>query len=82
MTNYEYELFKALNSENPFEWGLVEDCNSSQMFGTIESVDIKGKYLYVYLKTDDIFSFLNKFTPTYTFIRNDELLLLYGLGNK
>ena len=49
-----YKLLDYINRQNDENWGLVEDIKSTKdYFGTEESVELKGKWLYMYVDSDD-----------------------------
>lgn len=80
MTKETFKLINAVQSEGIGEWGVVENVNTRDYFGTDESIELDGQYLYVYQKRDGYFCFINKFKPTYTLaISNDENINIYKI---
>lgn len=80
MTKETFELINAVKSEGiEGLWGVVENINTRDYFGSEENLDVEGMYLYVYHKEDDYFCFISKFTPDHTVTNGIEKIDLYKL---
>ena len=53
MTQETFKLIDAVQSESiEGQWGVVQNVNTRDYFGTNESIKLDGQYLYVYQKRD------------------------------
>lgn len=71
----------GLNNEG---WGMVKDFNTKDMFGSIESIDVKGEYIYLYKRVDECSE--EEMEPDLRVTVSDEYagdlyILLYKLGS-
>lgn len=58
-----FNLLDAINRDglDNSEWGLIEDIESTkEQFGTQIDNNLKGRWLYIYINTDNIYNSLNK----------------------
>lgn len=81
MTKQTFNLLDAISREgiDNSVFGFVYDViNTKDYFGTKEDTDIKGMYLYIYQKKDDLFCFI-KNVPEYSFDIEGENLLLFKI---
>ena len=81
-----FNLFDAINREgiDNHIWGLCQDIdNTTDYFGTAESIQLQGQFAYVYREIDETFCFIKESTcgkPTYTLsVANNEFIDLYKL---
>lgn len=80
MTKETFKLINAVQSQCIEAWGVVENVNTREYFGTEESIELVGQHLYVYQKRDEVFCFIDQFKPTYTLaISNDENINIYKI---
>lgn len=79
MTKETFDLINAVKCEGTDYWGVVENVNTCGYFGSEESINLDGQYLYVYRKDDESFYFINKFTSQYTVTNGAEKIDLYKL---
>ncbi|MBO5507755.1 MAG: hypothetical protein J6A00_08360 [Bacteroides sp.] len=81
MTQETFKLIDAVQSESiEGQWGVVQNVNTRDYFGTNESIKLDGQYLYVYQKRDGYFCFISKFKPTYTLaVADDEDINIYKI---
>lgn len=82
MNEYAFSVIDAINREGIGNeaWGLVEEVNDTvAYFGTIEEIELKGHWVYVYAEKDDFFAFIDKVAPTRILHVEDCRLLLYKL---
>lgn len=80
MTKETFKLIDAVQSQCIEAWGVVENVNTRDYFGTDESVELEGQYLYVYQKKDDFFCFIDQFKPTYQLaVADDEDIKIYKI---
>lgn len=72
-----YNLIDAINRENinNSQWGMCSDVqDTAAYFGTKESIELQGDYLYVYRQRDTYFSFIreeNCGLPAHTLTMDD-----------
>lgn len=86
MTTKLFQLFDGINREglNNQYWTLVEDFNTEFCFGTIESLDLHGRWLALYLdNSEEYYSFIHGvgLKPNYRLplYDSDTVLELYKL---
>ena len=82
MNAFAFKVIDALNREgrDTGQWGLVEDVkNSVAYFGTIEEIELKGQWAYVYAEKDSYFAYIDEVKPTVVLHVEDCELLLYRL---
>ena len=82
MNEYAFSVIDAINREGIGNeaWGLVKEVNDTvAYFGTIEEIELKGHWVYVYAEKDDFFAFIDKVVPTRILHVEDCRLLLYKL---
>ena len=62
-------------------WGVVEDGNTTEWFGSKDDVQLQGMFLYVYVSGDGLdFSFLKAFEPDLILHGEDDCVIrLYEL---
>lgn len=56
-----FRLIDAINREglDNSQWGIIEDCESTkEYFGTHLDKQLIGQYIYIYKKSDEMFSFI------------------------
>lgn len=81
MTRETFNLIDAVQCQCIESWGVVEDVSTSTHFGTEEDVELRGQYLYVYQKKDELLTFLTPFQPTYRFEMGEgEWLNIYEIS--
>lgn len=81
-----FNLFDAINREGIGNsvWGLCQDIeNTADYFGTVESIQLQGQFVYIYRESDELFSFIKESTcgkPTCTLsVAKNEFIDLYKL---
>nr|DAF85110.1 MAG TPA: hypothetical protein [Siphoviridae sp. ctxdc10] len=82
MNAFAFKVIDAINREgmDNGQWGLVEDVkNSVAYFGTIEEIELKGQWAYVYAEKDSYFAYIDEVKPTVVLHVEDCELLLYRL---
>lgn len=80
MTKETFRLIDAVQSQCIEAWGVVENVNTREYFGTEESIELVGQHLYVYQKKDKVFCFIEQFKPTYKLaVADDEDIKIYKI---
>ena len=79
MTKETFDLINAVKCEGTDYWGVVENVNTRDYFGSEESLNLDGQYLYVYRKDDEYFCFIDKFIPKHIVTNGAEKIYLYKL---
>lgn len=85
MDKQTFNLFDAINREGIENhiWGLCKDIeNTAEYFGTVETIELKGQFVYVYREADALFSFIKESTcgkPTHTLSVANEFIDIYQL---
>lgn len=80
MTKETFNLIDAVQSEGIVAWGVAKNVNTRDYFGTDESIELDGQYLYVYQKREEVFCFIDQFKPTYKFtVADDEDIKIYKI---
>lgn len=81
-----FNLFDAINREDIGNsiWGLCQDIeNTSDYFGTVESIQLQGQFVYIYRESDQGFCFIKESTcgkPTCTLhVAKNEVIDIYKL---
>lgn len=84
-----FKLLDAINREglDNGSWGLVQNVEDTKdYFGTVDSVELTGQWLYIYGEFDDVMSFIDdsKVKPDYMMVINGSncssyLVYLYKL---
>lgn len=82
MNAFAFKVIDAINREglDNSSWGLMKDViNTATYFGTKEEIELTGQWAYIYVKKDDILSFVREVEPTRVLHVEDCELLLYRL---
>ncbi len=83
MNTYAFKVIDAISREglDNGSWSLVQDIDDTvAYFGTADSIELKGQWAYVYIKSDDYLCFLSEIEPTHRMhIEGDDWLMLYKL---
>lgn len=86
MNAFAFKVIDAINRDgmDNGQWGLVKEVDSTvAYFGTVENVELKGQWAYVYAEDEIFSSFFEKIEPTRVLHVADSdngLLLLYRLN--
>lgn len=79
-----FNLFDAINREGIGNhiWGLCQDIeNTRDYFGTIEAIELKGQFVYIYRKLGEYSSYIKESMcgkPTHTLsITKNEFIDIY-----
>lgn len=86
MTTTTFNLLDAINREGIENhiWGLCKDIeNTAEYFGTVEAIELKGQFVYMYREADETFSFIKESTcgkPTHTLsVAKNKFIDIYQL---
>ena len=83
MTQETFKLIDAVCREGVANdvWGVAEDFNTSVHLGSIENIDLVGKFLFVYRERREHFPFIGKHTPTHSLHYDEDTIIdLYQLN--